>query len=99
VNFFEKFNGINKSNVFIACIFFSIALVINLLSQITGFYANNFDIKYTIEEIREIEKKDFNVNYCKYDCYKKIFNFLTNVFNLVSLYRIYSRFNFFGNIY
>jgi hypothetical protein len=83
--FFEKFNATNKSNVFEACIFFSIALVVNLLSQITGYYANNFDIKYTVEEIREIEKKDFNLNYKIYDCYKTIFNVITNVFNLVSL--------------
>jgi hypothetical protein len=85
VTFFEKFNGTDKSTVFVASILFSIALVVNLLSQITGYYANNFDIKYTVEEIREIEKKDFYLDYKKYDCYKSIFNVLTNVFNLVSL--------------
>ncbi|MGL2963633.1 hypothetical protein ACSVH2_07425 [Flavobacterium sp. RSB2_4_14] len=83
--FFEKFEDIDKLNVFWACIFFSVALVINLLSQVTGYYANNYDIKYTLEEIRETEKKKYYKNYKVYDCYKNVFNVLTTLFNLISL--------------
>ena len=85
VTFFEKFECINKSNVFVACIFFSIALIINLFSQVTGYYANNYDIKYTLEEIRELEEKEFFKNYKVYDRFKNVFNYLTTIFNLISL--------------
>ncbi|WP_309612824.1 hypothetical protein [Flavobacterium sp.] len=83
--FFEKFEDIDKLNVFWACIFFSVSLVINLLSQVNGYYANNYDIKYTVEEIRETEKKDFYKNYKVYDCFKNVFDVLTTLFNLISL--------------
>ena len=85
VGFFEKFKDTDKSNVYYGCLFFSIALIVNLLSQVTGYYANRNDIKYSNEEIRELEGKSFNKNYKKYDCYKVIFDFLTISFNGISL--------------
>ena len=64
------------------CIF-AIAVIINLLSQITGYYANRFDIKYSIQEVRELEKKEFEGDYKKYDCYKRVFDFITTLLILV----------------
>jgi len=85
VGFYDKFESVNKNSVFYGCLFFAISLIINLLSQVTGYYANRNDIKYSKEEIRELEKKQFKKDYQKYDCYKRIFDFLTNLFNGFSL--------------
>lgn len=85
VGFFEKFKGLDKSNIYYGCLFFSIAVIVNLLSQVTGYYANRNDIKFSNEEIRELEGKSFKKNYKKYDCYKEIFDFLTISFNGMSL--------------
>ncbi len=85
MSFFENFKEINKTYVYVGCIFFAIAVIINLLSQGTGYYANRFDIKYSIQEVRELEKKEFESDYQKYDCYKKVFDFITNLFNISSL--------------
>ena len=59
VRFFDKFESIDKNNVFYGCLFFAISLIINLLSQVTGYYANRNDIKYSNEEIRELDNKKF----------------------------------------
>jgi hypothetical protein len=85
MGFFENFKEINKTQVYIGCVFFAIAVIINLLSQITGYYANRFDIKYSIQEVRELEKKEFESDYKKYDCYKRVFDFITTLFNISSL--------------
>lgn len=83
--FFDKFKDIDKSDVYYGSLFFSIAIIINLLSQVTGYFANSNDIKYCNEEIKELEGKNYYLNYQKYDCFKKIFNFLTTLFNGISL--------------
>ena len=83
--FFDKFEGIDKSDVYNGSLFFSIAIIINLLSQVTGYFANSNDIKYCNEEIKELEGKNYNLNYQKYDYFKKIFDFLTTLFNGISL--------------
>lgn len=85
MSFFENFKEIDKLHVYNACIYFAVALVINLISQLTGYYANKYDIKYIKEEIRELEKKDFKSNYKIYDCYQNIFDKLTKLFNMISL--------------
>ncbi len=85
MSFFENFKEIDKLQVYNACIYFAVALVINLISQLTGYYANKYDIKYIKEEIRELEKKDFKSNYKIYDCYQNIFDKLTKLFNMISL--------------
>lgn len=82
--FFDKFKDIDKSDVYYGSVF-SIAIIINLLSQVTGYYANRNDIKYCNEEIKELEGKNYYSKYQKYDCFKKIFNFLTTLFNGISL--------------
>lgn len=83
--FFDKFKGIDKSDVYYGSLLFSIAIIINLLSQVTGYFANRNDIKYCNEEIRELKGKNYNLNYQKYDCFKKTFDFFTTLFNGISL--------------
>lgn len=85
MNFFENYKTIDKTMVYNGCVFFALALIINLVSQVTGYNANRYDIKFVREEIRELEKKVYVVDYDKYDSYKKLFNFLTKLFNIISL--------------
>lgn len=85
MSFFENYKSTDKTMVYNGCVFFSFALIINLVSQGTGYFANKYDIKYVRQEIREIEKKVYVEDYEKYDCYKNVFNFLTNLFNISSL--------------
>lgn len=85
MNFFENYESVDKTMVYNGCVCFSVALIINLVSQVTGYNANKFDIKYVREEIRELEKKVYVEDYDKYDSYKKVFNFMTNLFNAISL--------------
>lgn len=85
MNFFENYKSIDKTLVYNGCVFFASSLIINLVSQVTGYYANKYDIKYVREEIRELEKKVYVEDYNKYDCFKKVFNFTTNLFNASSL--------------
>jgi hypothetical protein len=85
MSFFENYKNIDKTMVYNGCLCFAFALIINLVSQITGYYANRYDIKYVREEIRELEKKSFFETYAKYDCFKKVFNFMTRLFNTSSL--------------
>ena len=84
-SFLDKFENINKSHVYYACLFFAIALITNLLSQVTGYYANRNDIKCTNEEVKMLSNKTYIENYTKFDSYKKIFDFFTTSFNGASL--------------
>jgi hypothetical protein len=84
VGLFDKFKNEELSTVFYGILFFTIALILNLNSQITGYYANRNDIKFCHEEINELEEKKHKSDYQKYDCYKNVFNFFTKVLNTVS---------------
>lgn len=85
MSFFENYKNIDKTLVYNGCLCFAFALIINLVSQVTGYFANRYDIKYVREEIRELENKSFFETYAKYDCFKKAFNFMTRFFNTSSL--------------
>lgn len=67
MSFFENYKSTDKTMVYNGCVFFSFALIINLVSQGTGYFANKYDIKYVRQEIREIEKKVYVEDYEKYD--------------------------------
>ena len=57
MSFFENYKNIDKTMVYNGCLCFAFALIINLVSQVTGYFANRYDIKYVREEIRELENK------------------------------------------
>lgn len=59
MNLYTNFPCSNKASINIAWFFFSIALMINLLSQITGYLANKYDLKFTKNEIKIMENKKF----------------------------------------
>lgn len=81
---FENFENADKTFINIAWIFFSSALVINLLSQITGYKANKLDIECTQIIIEEVKGNVAQGTHKRLDCYKAVFNFLTTLFNILS---------------
>lgn len=86
LNLYKNFQELFVDKVFVklSWLFFSIALIINLSSQVTGYLANKYDIKGTQNEIYEIEKKKIIGNQKHIDKCQKVFNFLTKFFNVTS---------------
>ena len=78
LNLYKNFQELFVDKVFVklSWLFFSIALIINLSSQVTGYLANKYDIKGTQNEIYEIEKKKIIGNQKHIDKCQKVFNFL-----------------------
>jgi len=81
---FENFKATDKTYINIAWIFFSSALIVNLLSQMSGYRANKLDIKCTNILIDEIKDKVAEGTHEKFDSRKVFFNFLTAFFNILS---------------
>lgn len=80
----EKFLIVDKSLVNLAWLFFSCALISNLLSQITGYKANKVDIKCTqmcIDETKGLHPRDTHI---KIDKIKERFNKFTSALNIIS---------------
>lgn len=86
LNLYKNFQElcVDKAFVKLSWLFFSIALIINLSSQVTGYLANKYDIKGTQNEIYEIEKKKIIGNQKHIDKCQKVSNFLTKFFNVTS---------------
>jgi len=81
---YENFKSVDHELINIAWIFFSSALVVNLLSQITGYWANKFDIRCTKILIEEEEGKAEIGTHKKLDDVKAIFHHSTSVLNGLS---------------
>jgi hypothetical protein len=81
---YENFENPDKTFINIAWIFFSASLIINLLSQITGYKANKLDIECTEILIEEIKGKKEKDSHRKLDCQKEVYNSLTSGFNVLS---------------
>ena len=81
---YENFKDGDKVFINIAWIFFSAALIINLLSQITGYHANKLDINCTNILIDEVKGEAEQDSHKKLDFRKEIFNKLTALFNGLS---------------
>jgi hypothetical protein len=69
----------------ISWIFFGLSIILNLLSQVTAYYANNFELRITKNIIRKERKCELIGNQSKLENKKNILNFLTNLFNGSSL--------------
>lgn len=81
---YENFKNPDKTFINIAWIFFSAALIINLLSQISGYKANKLDIECTEILIDEVKGKKEKDSHKKLDCKKEVYNSLTTSFNALS---------------
>jgi hypothetical protein len=64
---------------------FALALIMNLLSQVTGYYANQYDLKVTKDIIRTKKKKKSKINVKRNELIHKIFNSGTLALNGGSL--------------
>ena len=83
-NLITIYKGQDLSVLNIALIFFSSALIINLLSQITGYWANKYDIKCTDMVIDEEEGELPIGTHKKLDCRKALCTQLTSLLNGLS---------------
>lgn len=88
MNLFSNFKCAEKTLISYSWLFFSIALILNLLSQITGYLANKFDISCTDNLIDEVERDLVSPNTEMNETLKSISNLSTyflNIFSLISL--------------
>lgn len=70
----------------ITWLLFALSLIMNLLSQVSGYYANKLDLKITKDIIRTKKGKDSKINKEKLDLRMKIFNSTTMSLNGGSLF-------------
>jgi hypothetical protein len=70
----------------ISWILFGSAIVLNLLSQVTGYYANKFEIKITKNLIRQEREKETIGNQKSFESIKSTMDFFTKLFNGLSLF-------------
>tara|TARA_R110002124_G_scaffold106808_1_gene258944 strand:- start:5304 stop:5795 length:492 start_codon:yes stop_codon:yes gene_type:complete len=91
---FETFKAItsedliidNISSLKVSGIVFLIAITSNFLSQLTGFYANNNEEKYTLIEMCSIEGKEVDVSkQQRYDQLSNWFTKATRILNAISM--------------
>lgn len=69
----------------ISWVFFGTSIILNLLSQVTSYYANKNEILISRNIIRQERNKPMAGSQSKLECAKRMFNFLTNSFNFLSL--------------
>lgn len=90
LNVYEKFKNqnIDKDLVTTAWMFFSISLMVNLLSQVTGYLANKYDIRVTRIIIKEIESREVQESQKTLQCYQDISDFFTKWLNIISFFSL-----------
>ncbi|MDD3356735.1 MAG: hypothetical protein PHP72_07470 [Dysgonamonadaceae bacterium] len=64
---------------------FAFALIMNLVSQVTGYFANTYDLKVTKDLIRTEKGKKSFINVNRTECLHKTFNLFTILLNVGSL--------------
>lgn len=84
ISLYSNFNEADKFLVGLSWMFFSTALIINLLSQISGYFANKLDIKCVNNIIDGIEKREISGNPKLLETIHKICNKGTDILNLLS---------------
>lgn len=84
INLYSNFKSAEKDLINYAWVSFSIALILNLTSQISGYFANKYDIKCTNNLIDETERDQKNINVEINETMKTIFNYITYVLNFTS---------------
>jgi len=81
----KDFENINPILLKISWLLFALSLIVNLLSQVTGYLANKYEIKISKNLVRIERNKVVYDNVSKLECYKRIFDFKTNFLNILSL--------------
>lgn len=81
----KNFDEIDTGSLKTSWLFFIIALVSNLISQVTGYFASSYDIKVTDSLISEERGNKPDKNFNKNEKYCNSLNYSTLTLNLVSL--------------
>lgn len=84
INLYSNFKEADKYIVGLSWLFFSTALIINLLSQISGYYSNKLDIKCVNNIINEIEEREISGNPKLIEIIHTICNKTTDILNFLS---------------
>jgi hypothetical protein len=69
----------------ISWIFFGAAIIFNLLSQVSGYIANKYELKITTNLIRQERGKEIYGNQERFEGIKAISDIITNILNGLSL--------------
>lgn len=92
IGFVEKIipnlNSINTSSLKSSWLLFVIALISNLISQVTGYYANHYDIKFSKNLIRLERGFKLAGDQNKFEIYCKNLNNITLTLNGISLFSL-----------
>ena len=84
ISLYSNFKEADKYLVGLSWMFFSVALIINLLSQISGYFANKLDVKCVNNIIDEIEEREIIGNRKLIERTHKVCNKGTDILNLLS---------------
>lgn len=84
------FSKVNPILLKITWLLFTLSLIMNLISQVSGYYANRLDLKITRDIIRIKKGKDSKINREQMDCNMKYLNSLTMALNGGSLFCLIS---------
>ncbi len=81
----KDFTKVDPILLKITWLLFATSLIMNLVSQVTGYYANILDLKVTKDLIRTEKGKKSKINVKRTECFHKILNSSTIVLNAGSL--------------
>lgn len=81
----SEINNIDFTLLKISWVGFSFSIIINLLSQVSSYFANSIDIKITRNIIKEERSKPIIWNKRNMEIKQNIYDFLTKLFNSLSL--------------
>ena len=81
----KNFSSIDCSCLKTSWLLFVIALISNLITQVTGYFSNSFEIKVTNSLIREERGNGPDIDLCKNEKLCKRINLITLSLNLLSL--------------
>jgi hypothetical protein len=81
----KDFSKVNPILLKTTWLLFACSLIMNLVSQVTGYYAHKFDLKVTKDILRTEKGKESIINIKRNECYHKILNFSTITLNGGSL--------------
>lgn len=79
------FSSLDTSCLKTSWLLFVIALISNLISQVSGYFSNFYDIKVTASMIREERGNPKDDDEVRNDQMHKYFNYITHFLNLASL--------------
>lgn len=68
-----------------ACLFFTICIIANLLSQVSSYFSNGFDIKIVLNQIKKKKGKEIPSKDSSFESWCKCFQRLTMALNFISL--------------